>query len=147
MLGEYCSCTQPDFKEKSPLGKNGIIWSKMIQNRVFPLFWKMLSLIFAGNVLKQKLILLSVVLYKSHICGNSCSWIVPGKACNQLDCRILWSHISLNAITGSHWFFAITQIARRGKKLTKFFIECCPQMLFKSCSVTENSLEQRIKQK
>ena len=86
------------------LGKTNKIWSKLTQkNRVFPLFWKMLSLIFAGNVLKWKLIL-SILLYKSQTRGSFCSWDIAGKVFNQLDCRILWSHISYG-MTGSHRFF------------------------------------------
>ena len=49
---------------------------------------------------------LSVIAYKSHISGNSCSWVNVRKALHQSDCRILWSDIP----------FACWQISERGRK-------------------------------
>ena len=51
--------------------------------------------------------LLSFLLFKSHIWGNSCSSVIGRKAFNQIDCRILWSHISLDV--GPHCFFVCRQ--------------------------------------
>ena len=67
------------------------------------------------------MILLSILLHKSLIWGNSCSWVKARQAFNQLDCRILWSHISADGMTGLHWFFECRQIARRGKKYQPHF--------------------------
>ena len=88
------------------------------------------------------MILLSILLYKSNIWGNSCFWIIARKAFNQLDCRILWSHISPDRMTGSHFLHGDSQ--KRKKISTKFSIVCGAQRLLKSCSVTEKSIEWKI---
>ena len=44
MLGDQCSCTELEFLGKFLFGQ------KRPQNEVFSLFWKITSLIFAGNL-------------------------------------------------------------------------------------------------
>ena len=56
-----------------------------------------------------------------------------------------FQHIYSDGTTGSHWFFAYRQIARRGKKFNQILIGCCSQRLLKGCSVTENSIEWKIR--
>ena len=91
--------------------------------------------------------MLSVLLYKSHIWGNSCSWDIVGKAFNQLDCRILYHIISPDGMPGTHWFFTCRQVVRRGKKLIKFFIGFLHRRPPNSCSATENKEKWKIKWK
>ena len=130
------------------LGTTTVVRSKNDPKIGFFLYFeKKLVFIFAGNMFKWKLILLSILLYKSHICRNLCSWVLAEKAFNQLGCRIVRSHISPDGMTGSHWFFACRQIVRREKNSTKFSIGCDAQRLLKSCSLSENSIEWKGKWK
>ena len=73
---------------------------------------------------------------------NSCSWV---KAFNQLDCRILWSHIHTVGITGAHWFFTYRQIARRRKNFNQIFhkVGCSEASQMLQC--LKNSIEWKIK--
>ena len=88
--------------------------------------------------------MLSILLYKSHIWGNPCSWDVAEKAFNKLDCRILWSHICPDGMTGSHWFFVMWTDSQKRKKISnKFAIGYGAQ----SCFVIENGIEWKIKWK
>lgn len=76
--------------------------------------------------------------------GKTCSWVMDGKALNQLDCRF-FEHISPDGMAGSHWFFVYKQITKRGTKSpAKIFVGCYGQRLIKSWSVTENSTERKI---
>ena len=52
-------------------------------------FWKILSLVFLGNNLKWKLILLLIFQHQSHIWQNSSSRVVDQNALSQSNCRIL----------------------------------------------------------
>ena len=56
------------FPEKSIFVQ---IWAKRTQNRVFWIFWKILSLLFPGNNVKWKLTLLLIVHHQSCIWQNS----------------------------------------------------------------------------
>lgn len=89
------------------------------------------------------MILLSMLLCRSCIWENSCSWVITRKAFKQLDCRIVWSHIFFDEMTGSQW-----RIARRRKNIsTKFPIGCSALKVLKSCSLTKISIELKIKWK
>ena len=70
------------------------------------------------------MILSSILLYKSHIWENCCSWVIAGKAFNQLDCSILWSHIPPDVITGSHWLSTCKQTAGKVKKINYISQSC-----------------------
>ena len=89
------------------------------------------------------MILLSILLYKSHTWGNSYSWIITRKASSQLDCNIPWSHIYPDGVTEWHWFLHVAS-QKREKKSTKFFISFGTQRLLKICCVTKNSIEWKI---
>ena len=68
------------------LGKKGPKWP---QNRFFWIFKKILSLVFLGNNLKRKLILLLMFHHQSHIWRNSSSWCCqPIKLQDSLKCNI-----------------------------------------------------------
>ena len=73
------------------LGKKGPKWS---QNRFFWIFWKILWLVFLGNNLKWKLILLLIFHHQSNIWQNSDPWVMGQNAISQSDCRIIWNVIS-----------------------------------------------------
>ena len=129
------------------LGTTTVVHSKNDPKIGFFLYFEKNWYLFLLETFKWKLILLSILLYKSHICRNPCSWVLAWKAFNQLGCRILRSHISPDGMTGSHWFFACRQIVRREKNSTKFSIGCDAQRLLKSCSLSENSTEWKGKWK
>ena len=59
------------------------------QNKVFWIFWKILSLVFRGNNLEWKLILL-IFHYQSHICQNSGSYVMDQTAVSQSNYRNLY---------------------------------------------------------
>ena len=60
------------------------------QNKVFWIFWKILSLVFLGNNLEWKLILLLIFHLQSHICQNSGSYVMDQTAVSQSNYRILY---------------------------------------------------------
>ena len=64
------------------LSKKGTKWS---QNSVLRIFWKILSLVFIGNNLKWKLILLLIFHCQSHIWQNSGSPVIGQNAFSQLQ--------------------------------------------------------------
>ena len=81
---------------------------------------------------------------------NSCSWVIARKAFNQWDCRILSPHVSLDVMTGSYWFFACSQIARRGTKHSAhFFIGCGAQEVSQEyqCHVKWYILKNKVKRR
>ena len=67
------------------LGKKGPIWPL---DRVFWIFWKILSLVFLGNNLKRKLILLLIFHDQSHIWQNFGSLVMGQNTFSQSNCRI-----------------------------------------------------------
>ena len=73
------------------LDKKGPKWP---QKRFLWIFWKILSLIFLGNNLKWKLLLLLIFQHQSHIWQNSGSSVLSQNAVRQSNCRILWNVIS-----------------------------------------------------
>ena len=91
------------------------------------------------------MILLSILLYKSCIWEIFYSWVIFRKVVDKADCKILWSHISPDGMTGSSWYFACWQITWRRKISNKFFTGYDAQRFLKCCSVTGNSIEWKIK--
>ena len=63
---------------------------KWPQDRFFWIFWKILSLVFLGNNLKQKLILLLIFEHQFHLWQNSGSRVMGQIAVSQSNCRILY---------------------------------------------------------
>ena len=90
-----------------------IKWSKIVAKWFFSIILKNLSLCFAKNIFKQKLIWMSLFLYKPHFSEKKFSRIFLGQILNQSYCRILWSDISLDEIHWFHWFFVCGQMTRK----------------------------------
>ena len=67
------------------LGKKDPKWP---QNKVFWVFWKILSLVFLGNNLKWKLILLLIIHHQSNIWQNGPNSCQPIKLQDSLRCNI-----------------------------------------------------------
>ena len=113
--------------------KCGQIWRK---NMVFPLFWKNLSLIFAENILKLKLILLSILLHKFQYLGklffSSYSW-------KGFQNAVFFDHIYILM----KWpddidFLHVDRYLEEEKKFNQIFQWCSAYRLLQSCSVIEN---------
>ena len=66
------------------------------------------------------------LIYCTKLMSRKILVLITRKAFNQLDCRILWSRISLDGMTGSHLFL---------------HTGCGSQRLLKGCIVTENNIE------
>ena len=80
--------------KKILLFKNGQNGPRMVWIGVFAFFGKNLSLVFPGNNVKWKFILLFIIHCKNLILQNSVSQVMSWNAPSQSDCRILWSVIS-----------------------------------------------------
>ena len=88
------------LKKKFFVGlKIGKMAQKCARNRVFWIYWKILSLIFTQFVLQWKVILFAEFLHKSHI------WRSLGPKCSQIA-GIFISAISLEQIYKMVRFFA-----------------------------------------
>ena len=84
--GRWLECLKSDspfFQKNSFLPKFGS------EIAFFWIFWKILLLVFLGNNLKWKLILLLMFLHQSHIWQNSGSRVLGQNAVSQSNCRIL----------------------------------------------------------
>ena len=77
----------------------------------------------------------------------SLNYSIARKAFSQSDRKILWSHMSTDGMTESHLFIRVNRQPEEEKKSIKFSIGCGAQRLLKSCSVTKNSIERKIKWK
>ena len=100
---EYLKADRVFFQENSFLPKFGQKrpkWSHGPQNRVFWIFWKMLSFVFLGSNLKGKLIFLLIFQHKPHIWQNSVSSYGP-KCCQSIK---LQGSLKCN-ISGKKWKF------------------------------------------
>ena len=91
--GRWLECLKSDspfFQKNSFLPKFGSKVPKMAPEiAFFGFFWKILSLVFLGNNLKWKVILLLMFLHQSHIWQNSGSRVLGQNAVSQSNCRIL----------------------------------------------------------
>ena len=69
------------------------IWAKQVQIGpkivFFSIFWKILSLVFLGNNLKLKQLLLFIFEPQSYIWENSAAWVMGQNAVSQSNCRVL----------------------------------------------------------
>lgn len=102
-------------------------------------YFEKLSLFFAKYALKQKLILLSIFLYKVYIWKNCCSWAVAEKALNQSDCRILIRYISW-------WnYWVVWVFCMKTDNVQSKIERNCVRRWVKSWSFTKNSIEWKTK--
>ena len=128
------------YFRKNPLwAKTTKCGQKWRKNMVFPLFWKILSLIFAENILKLKLILLSILLHKFLIWGNYFSRVIAGKAFKIQDFLITyisWWNGRMTLI-----FLHVDRYLEEGKKFNQIFQCSSAYRLLQSCSVIENIIE------
>ena len=126
------------FRKNSLWAKTTKCGQKWHKNMVFPLFWKNLSLIFAENILKLKLILLSILLYKFHIWGNYFSRVIAGKAFKMQDFLITYI---LMEWPDDIDFLHVDRYLEEERKFNQIFQWCSAYRLLQSCSVIENIIE------
>ena len=93
--------------------------------------------------------ILSILLYKSCIWETFYSWVIFRKVVDKSDCRILWSHISPDGMTGSRWYFACWQIAWRRKNFNQIFyrVRCSKVSQRLQCHLQYYRMKNRVKRK
>ena len=87
------------------LCKKGPKWSQSF----FFTFWKIFPLVFSGNNLKWKLILLLIFYHQSRICQDSGSRVMGRNDVGQSNCRVLWNVTSQER--SGRWSFFGMQIS------------------------------------
>ena len=134
MLGDHCNCTKLDFLGKILFGQKRQNMLKNDHKIGFYLYFEKFCRWF----------LLETYLNKNWYCYLFyCTNQISGEILVfELLLERLWSHISPDRMTGSHFLHGDSQ--KRKKISTKFSIVCGAQRLLKSCSVTEKSIEWKI---
>ena len=104
------------FKNWQPFFPGNFIFCQICAKRAqngpkvfFFTFWKIFPLVFSGNNLKWKLILLLIFYHQSRICQDSGSRVMGRNDVGQSNCRVLWNVISQER--SGRWSFFGMQIS------------------------------------